>query len=370
MHPIVILGTGLAGYHLAQEIRKLDKNVPLQLLTASDGRYYSKPVLSNALSQAPEKVGLQPVSARDMSQRLQAEIWTNTVVTDIDPAQHEVYTANQNFPYSKLILACGARPRTLPFEASVYTVNHLHEYEQLQQALLGKQKIGILGAGLIGCEFANHLSRAGYAVDVIAPVAYPLAPLLPPQIGRVLQHSLAQQGVQWHLPNTLEKIESLPSGHQLQLLDKTLTVDLLISAIGLQPNIELAQAAGLLTNRGIVVDQYLQTSAADIYALGDCMELQGQVLQFVAPLLQGSRSLAKTLIAEPTALQYSTMPIVLKTPDCPLVFIPPSVEGEWQVTGEGKHLKALFYNQHKQLRGYALTGEAVRERSQLVLADV
>jgi rubredoxin-NAD+ reductase len=146
-----------------------------------------------------------------------------------------------------------------------------------------------------------------------------------------------------------------------------LETDVVLSAIGLRPHIALAKDAGLRVDRGIIVNKFLATSAASIYALGDCAEVCGTVLQYVAPLLACSRALAKTLAGEPTEVVYPAMPVVLKTPSCPLVVSPPpqDIEGQWQMSGEAMNRCALFYDNQQQLRGFALTGTMVKERANL-----
>src|SRR5262249_60169848 len=102
-----------------------------------------------------------------------------------------------------------------------------------------------------------------------------------------------------------------------------LTADVVLSAIGLRPNFALAQAAGLTVNCGIVVDRSLQTSAPDIYALGDCAEVEGLVLPFIMPITHAARALAATLAGKPTPLAHPPMPGLVKTHACPTIVPPP-----------------------------------------------
>jgi rubredoxin---NAD+ reductase len=138
--------------------------------------------------------------------------------------------------------------------------------------------------------------------------------------------------------------------------------------VGLRPATELAQTAGLRINRGIIADPYLQTSAPDIYTLGDCAEICGLVLPFVQPILHAARALAKTLAGEATALHYPVMPVVVKTPACPAVVCPPpqGVQGQWQESVSTGGVRALFRGEDGGLLGFALTGmETVKEQTML-----
>jgi rubredoxin-NAD+ reductase len=137
-----------------------------------------------------------------------------------------------------------------------------------------------------------------------------------------------------------------------------------VSAIGLRPRVDLAAAAGLQVNRGIMVDRHLKTSHANIYALGDCAEVDGLNLLYVMPLMSCARALAQTLSGNPTAVTYGPMPITVKTPVCPLVVSPPprGAEGIWTVEGQGADIKVLCRDAAGKLLGYALTGAAVMEK--------
>src|SRR5581483_6348618 len=146
-----------------------------------------------------------------------------------------------------------------------------------------------------------------------------------------------------------------------------LTSDFILSAIGLRPHIELAKNAGIFTNQGIVVNRFLETNIKNIYALGDCAEVEGHVLPFITPILNCARALAKTLQGIPTAVDYPAMPVVVKTPAHPIVVWPPlsGIIGHWEITQDNNNVRALFYDENGQLFGFVLTNDAVKERAQL-----
>ena len=130
------------------------------------------------------------------------------------------------------------------------------------------------------------------------------------------------------------------------------------AAIGLRPRTQLALEAGLDVGRGIKVDRFLRSSDEHIFALGDCAEVEGKVLLFVLPLMACARALAKTLAGTETAVQYPPMPVLIKTPVCPVVVSPivPGTAGAWAVEAEGNNVKAEFRSPEGQLLGFALTG--------------
>jgi len=372
MSAIVIIGTGLAGYTAAREFRKLDTSVPLHLISRDNGSFYSKPILSNALAlkKTPAQIALN--TAADMERQLAATVSPHSRVSAIDPVAHHIMVNGETIAYSKLVLAIGADPIRLPLAGDaadgVLSVNDLSDYTQFRQTLDGKRRVVILGAGLIGCEFANDLRSAGIEVDVIDPATQPLGRLLPPQAAHFLRAALETAGVRFHFDTTAQSVAHAAKGIAVELADgTTIETDLVLSAIGLRPRVDLARDAGLTVNRGIVTDALLQTSATDVYALGDCAEVAGFNLPFVMPIMQAARALARTLHGTPTSVVYPAMPVVVKTPACPTVVCPPppGVEGKWEEAVAADGVRALFHDSAGTLRGFALVGAATKEKQAL-----
>ncbi len=365
---MVIIGSGLAAYMLAQEWRKLDQRSPLTIITAEQGHYYYKPALTNALANAQGALTPPVQDVAQMAERLQAQILSQTTIDTILPDQRQIQFGEHSLNYDSLVIACGARviePDMTGDTSAIFHLNTLADYEALKSALASKREIVILGAGFVGSELANTLVNLGYSVKVVAPSAYPLASCLPEVVGRHLAKALADRGVQWFWHTKAVHVERISSRYEVSLADgKQLGADLVLSTIGLRPVTGLAEAAGLQVRRGIVVNRLLATSAPSIYALGDCAEVGGLTLQFVAPLLQCARALAKTLAGTETEVSYPVMPIILKTPAYPTVLSPPPIgcEGQWQIQSEDTHIRALFYDNDQRLRGFVLTGAAVKER--------
>ena len=367
--PVVIIGTGLAGYNLAREFRKLDTQTPLLLITADDGRSYSKPLLSTGFAANKNAESLGMATAGAMAEQLNAEIRIHTRVTRLDPANRRVWIGNEPVSYRDLVLAWGAQTIQVPVAGdaadAVFPINDLHDYGRFRAAVAGKRRVLILGAGLIGCEFANDLLLGGHEVDLVAPSEQVMPGLLPLQAAQAVRRGLEGIGARFHLGATLQRLERSDDGLQAQLSDgNRLACDLVVSAVGLRPRTELAAEAGLEVKRGIVVDRLLQTSAAHVYALGDCAEVEGLNLLYVMPLMAGARAMAKTLFGNPTFVSYGPMPVTVKTPACPVVVSLPALDsvGSWTVEAEGNDVKALYLGASGQLLGYALTGAAVQER--------
>ncbi|QCI15285.1 FAD-dependent oxidoreductase [Pseudomonas putida] len=367
--PVVIVGTGLAGYNLARELRKLDQQTPLLLITADDGRSYSKPMLSTGFAKQKDADGLSMAEPGAMAEQLDAEIRTHTRISGFDPGHKRLWIGEEAVSYRDLVLALGAQTVQVPIEGDaaewIFPVNDLEDYARLRAAAAGKRRVLILGAGLIGCEFANDMRLGGFEVDVVAPCEQVMPTLLHPAAAAAVQAGLQGLGVRFHLGPVLTRLQQVTDGLEAHLSDgRVIACDLVVSAIGLRPRTELAAAAGLQVNRGVVVDRELRTSHQNIFALGDCAEVDGINLLYVMPLMTCARALAKTLAGNPTAVSYGPMPVTVKTPACPLVVSPPPLgrEGNWQVEGQGSDLKVLCHGADGQLLGYALTGEAVMEK--------
>ena len=372
MNPVVIIGTGLAGYTLAKEFRKLDAQSPLHLITRDDGHFYSKPMLSNALSKKKSAEDLVTTSAEAMAAQLNATIWTGCSVKNIDVQQNIVETDSQNVTYDKLVLALGASQIKPMLEGDavneIITINSLQDYANFRALLEPVEHVAIIGPGLIGCEFANDIIESGRKVTVIGPDKTPLGRLLPVEAGKALQDKLSQLGVAWRLNVMVNSIDHHNSGYTVALSsNEVVNADLVISAIGLSPNISLAQAAGIQTHRGIMVNRNLQTSCSNVYALGDCAEIDGMVLPFVLPIMHCARSLAQTLAGNPTPVSLPPMPVVVKTPAHSVVVSSPplNASGDWRVSVEEGGVRALFQDSENKLLGFVLTGASVADKQKL-----
>lgn len=367
--PFLIIGSGLAGYNAAREIRKHDKTTPLLIITEEDGAYYSKPSLSTAMSQGKSAEDLMVHSAEQMAAQLNATILTHTSVLELCPKEHTVRIEGQTIAYKACVLAMGATPYPLPVEgtqAGVIQVNTRQDYGHLCERLKGCQRVVILGAGLIGTEFANDLSKQKFEVTLVSRSSTPLNHLMPPPAGQAIIDTLRDQGAHFVGGTTATAIEAVDGGGYLVTLGngEQYPADLILSAIGLSPNIDLAKRAGLETNRGICTNRLLQTSDLDVYTTGDCAEIAGTLLQFVMPLMHQSRSLGATITGTPTPLVYPCMPVSVKA-SCHVTVVIPCEKGTWQVEGTSPDFKAICTNDAGSVIGWALTGARTTERRDL-----
>ena len=389
--PLVIVGAGLAAWTVVRELRKLDAQRSIVMLSSDSADFYAKPTLSNALAQKRSAAQLITTPAAKMAETLQVQLLPHTHVRSLDTlartlSYDDAAGQSGSLGYGDLVLATGADPIRLPMAGSaaaqVQSINHLDDLATFHEALgAAPRTVLVIGAGLIGCEFANDLLIGGYGVHVVDPSPRPLALLLPAGAGEQLQAALQAQGLAWHLGTTVQSLDAhAPSGRlQAVLADgSSLQVDAVLSAVGLRANAALASAAGIVCERGIVVDAHLQTSAAHVYALGDCAQYAsagGRVLPYVMPIMNAAKALAATLAGQPTALVFPLMPVAVKTPALPIVVAAPhpNLNGQWtQDAGVEPEAGGAwrFVDEAGQPRGFVLTGKQSSRRMELAKATV
>lgn len=337
--PIVIIGSGLAAWSTVRELRKLEALSsmalqPITVICSDSGDFYAKPALSNALAQKRTPAQLVTTPAAKMAEAQHVTLMANTSVHKIDAAARVVQTDKGDFSYDRLVLALGASPIRIPVDGDasdkILSVNSISDFAVFHAKLDGSPKhVAIMGAGLIGCEFANDLVLGGHTVSVVDPAPRALAALIDESTSLELQSKLAPLGVTWHFGTTVQAARKHENQiHVLLANGQTLKVDLILSAIGLRLNVQLAKDVGLTTDRGIVVDELLQTSNEHIFALGDCAQYgfvngEIQVLPYVMPVMHASRALASTLLGKPQPVKFPAMPVRVKTPAHPITVASP-----------------------------------------------
>ncbi len=389
MKPIIIIGAGLAAYTVAREFRKLDKTTPLIMITEDSGGFYSKPMLSNAFAQGKGAQQLVTHSATQMAEQLNVTLMTDTRVNGIDTTAKTVDTSGGAFEFEKLVLAVGAQTIQLGLKGDaadqVLSVNHIDDYAVFRERINASKnatpaRIAILGAGLIGCEFADDLAGAGHSITLIDPSTRPLAALAAPALSEGLQAALIARGVTFHLGTVAETVTHAGTNLRVTLADgNTVEADVVLSAVGLRPDLRLAQAAQLKTGRGIIIDRSGQTSAADIYALGDCAEYtwpddgSTRILPYIAPIMTAGRAIARTLSGERTEIDLKPAPVLIKTPSYPLALIPPLPQivatGNWitETTETGRRI-CRFYDANGLMAGFGVSPHDNAIRQELLAA--
>ncbi|MBH0085046.1 FAD-dependent oxidoreductase [Psychrobacter sp. SCQQ22] len=364
---IVIIGAGLAGWHVVDAIRAKDKDIPIALVTADSGDRYHKPMLTMAISQKKSAADLVRATGIDAAEAANVKLLANTQVTDVDTTTQElqlvsalrsdpVYTNYATIGYDKLVLAMGAHPifpKSLP-EDLVWHVNHIERFGQLQEKLAtGSQHVAIVGAGMVGTEIAEDLLKAGHQVTLIDLNDAPLSQMLPPKATARIAQAVKSQGINFlggyqvsgitrlsdeKLEVSYDALSSATESSTAEPLEP-LMVDHVIASTGLTVDDKLPVAAGVEFNRrtGIVVDApTLRTSTANIYAIGDCMSIDGVPCRYVAPLRAQAATIADDILGhEHSGYEHKPPMIRLKNKAISVMVTGvPQATGNWQVKTE------------------------------------
>jgi len=268
---IVILGGGAAGFAAAEMLRREGFTGSLIMLSADESAPYDRPNCSKdyLAGNAPED--WMPLRPPDYYDEQKINLRLRSQVTGIDPRTRQVTLAGgESVPFDKLLLATGAEPIRLDIPGA--NQPHVHVLRTLadSRAIIAKAKLAkralVIGASFIGLEVAAALRAREIETHVVAPEHRPLERILGREYGDFVRRIHEEHGVVFHLGETATAID----GSNLRLKGgSTLQADLVVVGIGVRPRIELAQRAGLKTDRGVAVNEYLETSAPGIFAAGD-----------------------------------------------------------------------------------------------------
>jgi len=273
----VIIGGGLGGAKAAEALR--DKGFDGKLILLADEEYlpYERPPLSKDFLAGKKSLGDFTVHDSEWYRKNKIELRTSTEAVAIDPAAHTVTLSDDtSVRYDKLLLATGSRPRWLTIPGADSTgVHYLRKYDDasnLDTALKGGSSLAIVGAGWIGLEVAASARQRGVDVTVVETAKVPLSAAVGDEVGKVFAQLHRDHGVDLRLETEVKEITTEDGkATGLKLGDgSTVTVDRVLIAVGAQPNIELAERAGLPTaDGGVLVDASLCSGNPDIYAVGD-----------------------------------------------------------------------------------------------------
>lgn len=271
--PLIIVGAGHAGGRAALTLREEGYTGRLILIGDEPHLPYERPPLSKGLLQGTTDLAGCSLCDSDRLVELGIEHIAGNPVTQLQPQQHRLQLADgQWLPYAGLLLATGGRARRLPqVQANVLYLRTHDEALALRSVLNPGTRLVVVGGGFIGLEVAATARGLGCEVTVLEAGPRLAGRVLPPVISQALLELHREQGVDVRLNVALESIQA----DCVQLVDgQLLPCDLVVVGIGMQPNIELATAAGLEVGQGIRVDDYLRTSAPNIYAAGDVCEFR------------------------------------------------------------------------------------------------
>jgi 3-phenylpropionate/trans-cinnamate dioxygenase ferredoxin reductase subunit len=271
----VIIGAGLAGAKAAEALREEGFDGSIVLIGAEADRPYERPPLSKDYLRGESPRDKAFVHPESFYAEQAIELRTDTAVRRIDPSLGEVeLDGGERLAYTRLLLATGARPRVLPLPGSeldgVHYLRDLGDADALAARLLPGARAVIVGAGWIGAEVAASARQKGVEVTVLEQAALPLEHVLGPEVGRIYADIHADHGVRLMTEARVEAIEGAGAVERVRMAEgETLPADFVLIGVGVEPRVELAEQAGLVVDRGVVVSDRLETSAPGVFAAGD-----------------------------------------------------------------------------------------------------
>ena len=316
--PLVIVGNGMAAARLVDELAKTALGrYAIAVIGAEPRLAYNRVLLSSVLAgeTASHDIELRPADWwRDRGVTLKY----GCVATEIDVGRRELKIENdESIAFSKLVLATGSTPLRLSVPgadlAGVHTFRDSRDVDLLLTLAARKKRVIVVGGGLLGLEAAYGLAKAGAPVTLIHLMDRLMERQLDAPAAELLKSLVESKGVKVLLNANTARIHGETRVEAIELSDgRRIDADAVIFAAGIRPNVALAKDAGLSVNRGIVVDDVLQTSVPDIFALGECAEHRGICYGLVEPAYEQARVLARHLACRAAAYEGSVVATNLK----------------------------------------------------------
>ncbi len=298
---LVMVGNGMAGVAFVEQLLKLNPNkFEITIIGAEPHPNYNRIMLSSVLAGDAE---MKDIVLNDWDWYRDNHIMLHVghAVTQIDTAKKTVHTdQGLTVPYDELVLATGSLPFMLPLPGAdkegVIAFRDIKDCNTMIETSRKYKKAIVIGGGLLGLEAARGLLNLNMEVSVVHIFNYLMERQLDPTGSKMLQEELERQGMKFLLEKQSDTILGKKRVTGLKFKDGTQEdADLIVMAVGIKPNVQIAKEAGIEVNRGIVVNDVMQTSESNIYSLGECAEHRGIVYGLVAPLYEQGAVLAKHL---------------------------------------------------------------------------
>lgn len=303
---LVVIGNGMAAGRLLEELlARAPDAYDITLFGAEPRVNYDRIMLSPVLS-GEKKFDDIIVHSDDWYSQNRIDLRKSEPIVAIDSTAREVQTAaGIKVPYDKLIIATGSRPILIPVPGAelpgVVTFRDLDDVDAMLEAARKGGNAVVIGGGLLGLEAAAGLAAKGMKTSVVHLMPILMERQLDPNAAYLLRKAIEKRGIDIHTESNTSAILGTDKVSAVRLDDgRELPADLVVMAVGIRPNTALAKDAGLEVNRGIVVDDHMQTSDPHIFAVGECVEHRSMCYGLVAPLYEMAKSLAAKLAGEAT----------------------------------------------------------------------
>ncbi|KRW95925.1 nitrite reductase large subunit NirB [Paracoccus sp. MKU1] len=333
MKKLVVIGAGMASGRLLEQLFEAAPGEwQVTLFNAEPRGNYNRLMLSPVLSG--EKTYEQIVTHdADWYAAHGVDCRFGEPVVRIDRTNRAVYSNAGGAPYDALVIATGSAPFIIPVPGSdlpgVVTYRDLEDTNAMIEAGVAGKDAVVIGGGLLGLEAAAGMAARGANVTVVHLMGHLMERQLDPAAGYLLQRDLERRGIKVHCKGATKAILGHGRAEAVLLEDGTVhPADLVCMAVGIRPEVRLANDAHLEVERGIVVDDALRTSDPHIFALGECVEHRGQVFGLVAPLYDQAKVLARTLLGEEAEFRPVQTATKLKVTGCDLFSAGDFAEGE------------------------------------------
>ncbi|WP_405174752.1 nitrite reductase large subunit NirB [Paenibacillus sp. FSL H8-0261] len=302
---LVLVGNGMAGIGTIEQILKLGGAYDITVFGSEPHPNYNRIMLSYVLEGSKT---LNDIILNDWNwyEDNNITLHTGTTVTRIDEGSKQVVTdSGMIVPYDKVIIATGSNSFILPVPGSdkegVVGFRDISDCDAMLAAAKQYSKAAVIGGGLLGLEAAKGLVNLGMDVTVVHLMEDLMERQLDRNASSMLQAELERQGVKFAMGKQTIELSGEQRVSGLRFSDgSTLAADFVVMAVGIKPNVTLAKDSGISVNRGIVVDDYLQTSMQNVYSIGECAEHRGMCYGLVAPLFEQGMVLAKHLCGSDT----------------------------------------------------------------------
>jgi nitrite reductase (NADH) large subunit len=316
--PLVIVGNGMAAARLVDELAKVALGrYAIAVIGAEPRLAYNRVLLSSVLAgeTASHEIELKPA---DWWRDRGVTVKYNCLATEIDVGRRELKIANdESIEFSKLILATGSTPLRLNVPGAdllgVHTFRDTRDVDLLLTLAAQKKRVVVVGGGLLGLEAAYGLAKAGAPVTLIHLMDRLMERQLDPPAAELLKSLVERKGIEILLNANTARIIGETRVEGVELVDgRRIEAEAVIFAAGIRPNVALAREAGISVNRGVVVDDHLETSTPDVFALGECAEHRGICYGLVEPAYEQARVLARHLAGRAAGYKGSVVATNLK----------------------------------------------------------
>ncbi len=318
---VVIIGNNVAGTFTAQNLRFLNEDIEIEIYTQEAYPYYTRINLPEVISG---KKSIQDLIVFD-------EVWYKTKDLKLflsHKAEHinlenkTVHFSNKNISinYDKLILALGSTPNIPPINKAVemknnkqgvFTLRNIDDALEIKNfiASIPNEKAIVIGGGLLGLELANQIKDTNLKTTVVEFFPRLLPRQLDEECGKMLKDEIERRGIEVVLNATTQEILGNGKVTGIKLKDgRQFDAGIVLIQAGINPTIDLAKNAGIKTNKGIVINEYLETSETDVYAVGDCIEYNNQIYGIIPACMEQSKIIAASIIGAKTKEYDGTIP--------------------------------------------------------------